>query len=477
MGASLGEFDEIEDDLDIIEDDEEEFSPADLKKVTQLNFGGFEEEANGEGLPVKKSRQEIMSELIARSKLYKAERVKEKQELEDITKDLDEELPDLQLLLTKSTKSTTAKDSTKEQDDYDIMVRELAFEARSKPTDRLKTPEEIALQQKQALEKLEQDRIRRMKGIEEGEENASKRVKITSADDLSDSFTVSNNVAPLYYDDEDSLVQQIDSEERIHSVDNEENDEDVDNEDDDDEQEEDLDEEEEEEEDEEEEESEDNKELEFEFKEWIISSNYYSKIKSISMESIPFTLSVPETYNDFLRYIKNKTLKEKAVIIQRIITCNNIRVNSENKVNMLKFYSILLQHFVNVCNSNTIKMKELNYLSKVLWELNQEIPQECSLVFKDQIQSIQETLAKRVFINTSNSVWPNVPSLFFFKLLSNIYPVSDYQHTIITPSLLILGEYLSMCTIRNAQDITKGLFICNLVHHVNNMYLLFINIY
>jgi len=39
--------------------------------------------------------------------------------------------------------------------EYDRIVRELAFEKRARPTDRTKSEEEIALEEKEKLEKLE----------------------------------------------------------------------------------------------------------------------------------------------------------------------------------------------------------------------------------------------------------------------------------------------------------------------------------
>ena len=40
-------------------------------------------------------------------------------------------------------------------EEYDRIVRELAFEKRARPTDRTKSEEEIALEEKNKLEKLE----------------------------------------------------------------------------------------------------------------------------------------------------------------------------------------------------------------------------------------------------------------------------------------------------------------------------------
>ena len=49
------------------------------------------------------------------------------------------------------------KDVPKSADDYDVVVRELAFERRGKPTDRMKSEEEMAREEKERLEKLEVD--------------------------------------------------------------------------------------------------------------------------------------------------------------------------------------------------------------------------------------------------------------------------------------------------------------------------------
>ena len=71
--------------------------------------------------------------------------------------------------------------------DYDQRVRELAFDKRSKPKDRTKTEEELALEEKEALEKAERRRQRRMLGQNESdseEEGTLKGKRRRGADDL-----------------------------------------------------------------------------------------------------------------------------------------------------------------------------------------------------------------------------------------------------------------------------------------------------
>ena len=85
--------------------------------------------------------------------------------------------------------------ATREDDDqqYDQFVRELVFDQRSKPKDRTKTEEELALEAKTALEKAERRRIRRMNGEDDDEssegENPRKRRRPIGGDDLEDDFS------------------------------------------------------------------------------------------------------------------------------------------------------------------------------------------------------------------------------------------------------------------------------------------------
>jgi len=86
-------------------------------------------------------------------------------------------------------------DPTEEDPDqqYDQFVRELVFDQRSKPKDRTETEEELALKAKNALEKAERQRIRRMNGEDDAESSGeesrpAKRRRLIGGDDLEDDF-------------------------------------------------------------------------------------------------------------------------------------------------------------------------------------------------------------------------------------------------------------------------------------------------
>lgn len=58
--------------------------------------------------------------------------------------------------------------------------------------------------------------------------------------------------------------------------------------------------------------------------------------------------------------------------------------------------------------------------------------------------------------------------LIFFKLVSLLFPTSDFRHPIVTPCLVFMSEILLRAHIKKYRsDISKGLFICTLILEVN----------
>ena len=142
----------------------------DSEIVSEEHFGGglFTKKVPGSnnvegGEERQKTRKEVMEEIIAKSKFYKAQKAKQKSEQELLTKQLDDEMSTIRMILAPNMRNKhnpsledAQQDAPKPKlDDYDMAVRELGFEMRAKATDRLKTPEEIAREERLRLEALE----------------------------------------------------------------------------------------------------------------------------------------------------------------------------------------------------------------------------------------------------------------------------------------------------------------------------------
>jgi len=127
---------------------------------------------------------------------------------EDLRHQLDQDLESLRSLLytvdpersVDEVKISAALEGPNDEDqEYDKAVRELAFEQRAKPKDRTKTEEELALEEKQVLERAERKRQRRMRGEDsgsEGENGRRKRLKQIGGDDLEDDFYGEDGFGP-----------------------------------------------------------------------------------------------------------------------------------------------------------------------------------------------------------------------------------------------------------------------------------------
>ena len=145
---------------------------------------------------------------------------------EDLRHQLDQDLESLRSLLYSADPERSADEvklsaaveaPNAEDQEYDKAVRELAFEQRAKPKDRTKTEEELALEEKQALERAERKRQRRMQGEDpdsEGEKGPRKRLKQIGGDDLEDDFYGGDGFGPgLQEDEPDGSDEDIEDDE------------------------------------------------------------------------------------------------------------------------------------------------------------------------------------------------------------------------------------------------------------------------
>ncbi|TXG56664.1 hypothetical protein EZV62_017977 [Acer yangbiense] len=225
----LSERDDFEDDMLSDDDnyDDRETGGRDKRSnvLKQLNAHNPAERDLTEGEENKhKSKKEVMEEVILKSKYFKAQKAKDKEENEQLMEELDKTFSSLVqsealLSLTEPGKMNALKalvnkdipnehlinDGKKTEtfkqeqpDSYDKLVKEMALDMRARPSDRTKTAEEIAQDERERLERLEEERQKRMQAPDDSsdEENegneklSTHRPKSISGDDLGDSFSL-----------------------------------------------------------------------------------------------------------------------------------------------------------------------------------------------------------------------------------------------------------------------------------------------
>ncbi|XP_070540572.1 nucleolar protein 14-like [Ptychodera flava] len=521
-GQSLAEVEKFEHPLD--ESDDDEAGRLDAEYVAQEHFGGFlTKKKDSEKDDKPKSKKELLEEKIAQSKKEKYDRQHEKEATAELREKLDADWKEISTLLGTSKKKKDKNISQPaKSDDYDIAVRELAFDLKAKATDRLKTPEELAKEERERLEKFEADRQRRMLGITEEEEKAAeaKTIHHRSADDLGDDFEMPNTDKFHVRYDEGKLIlpEGVESLHDLAKVSKPKYTTSDDNDDDDDD-----DEEEEEEEDDndveqdddkneirnsddniegtserekdtdevqkdDEEDSEDDKdeddsggdletdeemesgaESEQEMDVTADSKKRPEKVNKKERETmieeakkeLPYTFPAPSTYDDLRSIIGGYDTNQQITILDRIRKCHHPSLAEGNKEKLETLFSLLVEYYGDLCCERPLKMDLIDGLIRHLYELSQQSPQKSAEVVQSVIVERYEDFDS-VCEKKGSGKYPGLDSLLYFKLVSLLFPTSDFSHSVVTPTMLYMGQILTHCQPINCKDVAAGLFICNL---------------
>ncbi|XP_050223744.1 uncharacterized protein LOC126673586 [Mercurialis annua] len=485
-----------------------------------------------------KTKKEVMEEVILKSKFYKAQKAKDKEENEQLMEDLDKnftslvqsrvllsltepgKMKALKALVNKdipddhikkvdvlSSQTPEALEQDNKPDSYDKLVKAMILDMRAHPSDRTKTPEEIAQEERERLEHLEEERQKRMlvnndssdEDNDDADKQSTQKIRSLSGDDLGDSFSLQEEhkakkgwVDKILEsrDDDDSENEDDNPSEDSESVEDGDNSEGSDDGDsgednvehaktlslkdweqsDDDNL--DLDLEEDEEEDDKFDESEridsrdhkrSKKNNEFEIREENGVSLTAKKIKQHSKEpDIPFLIEAPKSFEELCALLNNCSNANVIIIINRIRASNAIKLAAENRKKMQVFYGVLLQYFAVLANTKPLNFELLNLLVKPLIEMSMEIPYFSAICARQRILRTRTQFCESIK-SPENSCWPSMKTLSLLRFWSMIFPCSDFRHVVMTPALLLISEYLMRCPILSGRDIAVGSFLCSML--------------
>ncbi|KZF25995.1 nucleolar complex protein 14 [Xylona heveae TC161] len=450
---------------------------------------GDEEVSGEEGEPEperKKSKAEVMKEVIAKSKLHKYERQKTKEDDDELRDELDQGLPALIALMHGHPAKPAAPPAPATQDpnmhinperaalmngaakpavdkEYDERLRQMAFDKRSKPTERTKTDEEKVEEEAKRLRDLEEKRQRRMRGEEESEDEAPTRDEEELEDDADDlqndaadfGFdsaplpTYSSRRPPVDVEDEDDFLIDDDlvasgsdldldavEEGSDESGSEEEDQDDGEREDDD-------------------EEfiggllSKDEKDMpEFGFK--LPSS---TGAATSSNGELAFTFPCPQTHEELLEATKTVALVDLPTAVQRIRALHNPKLAADNKAKLGVFSTVLVEHIVYLANQPSHPpFSVLETLVRHVHSLARTYPDEVGRAFRQQLKSFQETR-------------PNAPTagdLIVLTAVGCIFPTSDHFHQVVTPASLSMARYLGQKFPQTLHDLATGAYLATL---------------
>ncbi|XP_038589158.1 nucleolar protein 14 [Micropterus salmoides] len=486
-GQSLAEMEKFNDLVN--SDDESEEKGLLSAELTASHFGGgggllkkkTGDQQDQEGNQRAKSRQELIEELIQKSKQEKRERQVQKEEAQELTEKLDQEWKSIQALMVKKTPKAESADKPEERpklEDYDMMVRELGFEMKAQPSEKMKTPEELAREAREKLQKLEADRLRRMMGVEVGD-SAQSHIHM-SADDLNDGFILDKeDKKTLSYQDgkwnigEESKEDKDEDEEEGEGESGEEEESEAEEEDEDGEEEEGEEEEEQdgsseeedghsdlesEQESEDEEEKQDDKETGAKPNKSLSKEEVKAQQEAAKAE-LPYTFTAPESYSDLKDLLQGHTPDNQRLIVARTQKCNHPSLAVGNKLKLQKLFGYLLEYVGELATRSPPELTTIDKLIPELYTLCQMFPEAAckamQSILGDAGHSMEEVLEVKGHI-----AFPALDMLIYLKVTALLFPTSDFRHPVTTPALLYISQALTKCPVRSLQDVTSGLVLC-----------------
>ncbi|WWC69462.1 uncharacterized protein I206_103402 [Kwoniella pini CBS 10737] len=487
------------------DDDDNDKGRVDRRTVNKVHFGGFDGEEDEEELHErKKSKAEVMNEIIAKSKAHKYERQQEKEADDELRDALDDDLDDLRALLEESApagpaasnfastsrqSASAAKAAIPEEDvDYDQVVRSLAFDSRAKPKNRTKTEEELALEEKEILEKAEAKRLRRMRGEsvsddEDGEGSRKKRKtdgKKPDADDLGDDYVEDDLLGPgVTLEDIEKLsvpsdqeadddVEEDDSEEE-HEEDEDGEDEDDDEMEDDEDSEmgsdiEDLD-------------DEDIPELveagDDELEEVIVKKSKGKKAaRGEKTKEIPFTFPCPTSIEEFEDIMEDLEDSALPIVVQRIRALHHPSLAAGNKEKLQEFLGVLMDYILILASRPVPPFELISALTPHVVALVKLNAITAASHFVDKLKLMQKNLTRGLAKGPSqktSKTFPGCPELVLLRLIGSIWSTSDFSHPVVAPAVLLMGQYLGQSRIRSTSDLASGLFLCSILSQYESL--------
>ncbi|PTB81604.1 Nop14-like protein [Trichoderma longibrachiatum ATCC 18648] len=460
-----------EDDLEEGDEDSDGSSREKrLKRLRAIIAAGEEEAEDGEP-ERKKTKKEVMEEVIAKSKLHRYERQAAKDDDADLRMQLDKELPNIQQLLWSGLNGAKRQDNAAplptiagvERDaferNFDIEVKRLAQDKRAQPSNRTKTDEEKAEEESARLKKLEEKRQKRMMGEEvsdsEEDEEDKKQDKKSGGmeadeDDDDDDFGLGHGIkarptaTELGFDDEDDFVIEDDLVASGSDLELVESDDDLDDEEEDDEG------------SAGEAEAEDDDDEftkgllnEAETKNPIFQANFASNDKS-DENGLPFTFPCPQTCAEFVAITKDYEAVNLPRIVQRIRALHHPKLDSKNKEKLANFSVALVDFVALPWDAKTSPpFSVLESLIRHIHSLAKMFPIEIAKQFLQHLEEISED--RPIALQPSD--------LTVLTAIGTIFPTSDHFHQVVTPTMLTIGRYIGQKVPRELSDYSIGTYL------------------
>ena len=459
-GENLSEIDKFGNPNSDNDEDEEELLGKEF--VDQAHFGGFMTKADDDFKAGKaNSRKDIIENLIRESKKKKAEKRKLEEEAEEKTAALDQGWKNLFGKRPTGLKMRD-EDPAASYDPYDMLVKQLSFQKKeAKAGERLKTDEEKVKDERERLQKLEEDRLRRMRGEKEGEvtshfnvediegkegvkkltrkerrdlEKAEKRrnknddVKDGSGDDSSG--------------DEEEGEEEEDGDDSDDGQGSDEESEDNNS---------DLD---------EESEKEENEEGDVDENPEVFNEKDAFDQETVEMmdkasKEIPYIIKVHDSYESFSALVWDRSPEDLKVILDRILATSHPQISNE-KFLLVPHYQHMLQYIQDLCRSYQAELLQVavTHLATLTPLFQQAAATDLLACIQHKAQETWEGARPR---------YPGLDTLVILHIVHLVLPTSDYRHPVVTPAVTFMCQILSSARPTDRASFSSCVILCSVM--------------
>lgn len=452
-GQTLKEIEQFQEAVSDGDEDPEDSEMLNAEFTGAAHFGGGA--VGGQDGDDRRSRKDLIDDLISETKRRKAVAAKEKDQVMSMTEKLDEAWKSLIPVMGKFHR--TDEERVK-PDAYDRTMREMIFDRRGEPTDKLKSKEELAKLEKEKLERLERERLRRMRD-DTGEEKPKHR----SADDLDDQFygeELDGDEGEGDVADQEGLhagkatasdAEGDDDEEEGEGEGSEDEEAEEDDDDDDDSSEED----------------EDNfSDLKSsgDEEEEVIQPKKAKKSRSEvpkgpENESLPFTFELPDTYEELSSLLQSRSPADQSTILERMIKCNPAGLDPANKDKLISLAAFVCQYFNDLFDCDDLSEANARKAFEIFDRFTPALSQLAEMNSLAVGNLVREVLKEKQEDLTKAKQFPNLDVLIFLRLADRLFSASDFKHGIVTPAFVLISQLLTRCPVDSGRDIARGLFL------------------
>ena len=204
---------------------------------------------------------------------------------------------------------------------------------------------------------------------------------------------------------------------------------------------------------------------------------------SSKTKELPYTFPCPETHDEFLDIVEDVDDEDVPVVLKRIRTLHHPSLAEDNKfklqVSKINIPSdqlsltrsaqglntVLIEHILYITTPPTPRFTVLASLLPHLASLTKTYPIQSAESFVEKLALMHKNLKRGLSKGATDldaKTWPGLPELSLFRVIGQLWPTSDMNHPVISPTRLLMGAYLGLGRVRSLRDIASGLFLCSL---------------